>query len=111
MAEAAEERRRRWAAQQLRAQREAELVRHLGPCEDAERRARRARFEQQRQCLRRAALRGAIRARINLHDLGVARNDIVAQRANLLVRRARYLYGRTDIIYIGFDAMANWPSD
>ena len=62
-------------------------------------RARRARFEQQRQCLRRAALRGAIRARIDLHDLGVVRNDVGSRRAKLLVKRARYLYGRTDMIH------------
>ena len=99
VAEAAEERRQRWADQQLRAQREAELVRHMGPCADAERRARRARFEQQRQCLRRAALRGAIRARIDLHDLGVMRSDVGSRRAKLLVKRARYLYGRTDMIH------------
>ena len=97
--DAAEERRQRWVEQQLRAQRTAELLQHVEPREDAERRARRARLEQQRLCLQRIALRRAIRAKIELHDIGVDRLDIGSQRANRLVRRARYLFGRTDMIH------------
>ena len=99
VAEAAEERRRRWAEQQLRAQRLAEVQRSMEPDLDAERRARRARLEWQRQCLQRIALRRAIRARVDACDVGTMRPEVGSRRANMLVRRARYLYGRTDMIH------------
>ena len=71
----------------------------MEPDLDAERRARRARLEWQRQCLQRIALRRAIRARIDSYDLGTVRHEVGSRRANMLVRRARYLYGRTDMIH------------
>ena len=102
VAAAAEERRRRWAEEQLRLQREAVLRMHTedaGDRAEAERRARAARFERARLLRRRAALRRALGQSIRSSSLGTLRQDLGSSRANMLVRRARYLYGRSDLIH------------
>ena len=100
---AAEERRRRWAEMQLRLQREAVLRTHAedeGDRAEAERRAREARFERARLLRRREALRRALGQSIRGSSLGTLRQDLGSSRANMLVRRARFLYGRSDLIHL-----------
>ena len=66
----------------------------------AEQRARAARFEHARMLRQRAALRKTLGDSIRLHGVGTHRPDLGSSRANLLVRRARYLYGRSDLRHL-----------
>ena len=103
-AAAAEARRQRWAEQQLWAQREAAWRAHMeadaASMAAAEQRARAARFERARMLRQRAALRKTLGDNIRLHGVGTHRPDLGSSRANLLVRRARYLYGRSDLRHL-----------
>ena len=100
----AEARRLRWAEQQLRAQREAVWRAHMesdaASRMAAEQQARAARFERARMLRQRAALRKSLGDSIRLYSVGTHRPDLGSSRANLLVRRARYLYGRSDLRHL-----------
>ena len=100
LAEAERERRERWVQRELRSQRNAmkQLVHVRSLAELAAEAAAQHKFACQRARVR--DMKQTLRAELRGTSTGLCNDFCGSARANMLVRRARYLFGRTHIRHL-----------